>query len=107
MLAELVRALAGAVLVAEAGDGDELRAALRAARPDLLIVDDRLLDGAALADAPARTIVVGMDDHPGFADRALRRGAAAWIAKDEAAARLPELLARAAPADPLGMVRAA
>jgi hypothetical protein len=63
-----------------------------------VVVDDRLLSGALEPDA--RMIVVGADDDPGFADRAARRGAIAWIPKDRADSLLPLLLPDAATVNP-------
>jgi DNA-binding NarL/FixJ family response regulator len=56
-------------------------------RPDVLVIDDRLLTGVddvLGAIGPGRMIVVGVDDHPAYAERARRLGAEAWIAKDRA-----------------------
>lgn len=93
-LAVLLEALPGVELVAEAGEADELGAALRT-QPDVVIVDDRLLEQACAGQGgvPFPLIVMGVDDDPGFADRAQRAGAMAWIAKDQADAELPGLLA--------------
>jgi DNA-binding NarL/FixJ family response regulator len=92
-LAGLLRSIAGVLLVGEPGDGDELRAALIETRPDVLIVDDRLVGAPAWPGAGTRVIVIGADDDPGFAARAARLGAEAWVAKDRAAEILPQLLA--------------
>jgi DNA-binding NarL/FixJ family response regulator len=86
-------------LVGEADSQEEIGAALRSARPDVLVIDDRLLpaEGHLLAGAgplpsTVRVIVMGMDDHPTFAARARHAGAEAWIAKDMADEALPALL---------------
>jgi DNA-binding NarL/FixJ family response regulator len=92
-LAVLLEALPGVSLVAEAGDAAELEAALRT-QPDVVIVDDRLLEQARAVQGglPFPLIVMGVDDDPGFAARAQRAGAMAWVAKDQADATLPGLL---------------
>jgi DNA-binding NarL/FixJ family response regulator len=96
-LASLLRSIAGLELVAVAGDADELRAALAARRPEVLVVDDRLA-GALEPLAPLpRVIVVGADDDPGFAARAARLAAETWLEKDRAAQLLPALLAAPEP----------
>ena len=67
-------------------DGSELRDALEELRPDVLVIDDRLLrDGHVLPrQAGLRVIVVGVDDDPAYAARAERLGAVAWVAKERA-----------------------
>jgi DNA-binding NarL/FixJ family response regulator len=71
-------------------------AAVRRHRADALVVDARLLesDPHALGPIPTRTAVVGvgMDDHPGVAAHVCRRGAVAYVLKDEAHIRLPAVL---------------
>jgi DNA-binding NarL/FixJ family response regulator len=99
-LAALVGGIPGAQVVAEVGGRAQLGDVLRAARPDVLLIDDRLLSGAGhvlqnLGPQPEAigVVVLGLDDHPGFAARARRLGAQAWVAKDLAAEELPALLA--------------
>ena len=89
-LAALIAEIGGVVLVGEAGDAEALRAMLRETSPDVLVVDDRLL--IASPDSEAQMIAVGADDDPGFAARAERLGAIAWVRKDLADAFLPALL---------------
>ncbi len=98
-IAAMMNDLDGIVLTGEAGDRAELAAELRRRRPDLLMIDDRLLcDGehvlAGLGpQLPGlRVLVLGVDDDPAFAARARRLGAEAWIAKDRADELLPALL---------------
>jgi DNA-binding NarL/FixJ family response regulator len=98
-LAALLQSLPGIVLVGIATSMQDVSVALRRHRPEVVIVDDRLLrDGShALAgtgptSAPVRVIVVGVDDDPAFAERAHRLGAEAWVAKDRADDELPPLL---------------
>jgi DNA-binding NarL/FixJ family response regulator len=97
-LAGLLAGLERVLLVAEVADRDELGAALRDTRPDVLLIDDRLLrdDNHVLAGvgphAGVRVIVLGVDDDPAFSARARRLGAETWIAKDRAGDELPALL---------------
>lgn len=86
-LASVVDDVDGVVRLRPGGDGDDI------GLPDVIVVDDRLLEsGSALADMTgARLIVVGVDDHPGFATRAHGFGAD-WVAKEHAASLLPALL---------------
>jgi chemotaxis response regulator CheB len=61
------------------GDGCDLRDALRRLRPDVLVIDDRLLRhrDRVPADEGVRVIVVGVDDDdPAYAARAASVGAA-------------------------------
>jgi DNA-binding NarL/FixJ family response regulator len=93
-IATLLRSLPGIALVAEAGTLEELTRERRRTAPDVIIVDDRLLDASGLGprDADLTLIVVGLDDDPSFARRAQRLGATAWIAKEHAGELLPEAL---------------
>ena len=93
-IATLLRSLPGVALVAEVGTLEELARERRRTAPDVIIVDDRLLDASGLGprDADLPVIVVGLDDDPSFARRAQRLGAAAWIAKEHAGDLLPEAL---------------
>ena len=98
-LATLISTLPRVTLIGEAGSSAELAERLLADRPDVVVVDDRLLPENS--NLGTRMIVVGADDDPGFADRAERHGAVAWIAKDRADSLLPLLLADAANVNPL------
>jgi DNA-binding NarL/FixJ family response regulator len=92
-LASLLGELDGVELVGEAGGCDELSPALRLSRPDVLVIDDRLLRAAhATLPASVRVIVMGVDDDPAYADRARALGADAWLVKDRAGDDLPALL---------------
>jgi DNA-binding NarL/FixJ family response regulator len=92
-LATLLSGIPGVVLVGEVGEPDDVDAVVRQTSPDLVIVDDRLLPDAG--DHAARMIVVGADDDPGYAARAERYGAIAWIPKERADSLLPPLLSGA------------
>ena len=99
-LALLLRSTPGVVLAGEAGTRAELPTAIRATRPDVVLIDARLVDGGGdhvlSGMGPARdhvrVIVLGVDDDPAFAARARRLGAEAWVAKDLADDELPRLL---------------
>jgi nucleotide-binding universal stress UspA family protein len=71
-------------LVAVMNDGRALGEALMRLRPDVLVIDDRLLgrNRRLPLDVGARVIVIGVDDDPGYAARARRAGAVAWVPKD-------------------------
>ena len=92
-LTGLLGRLDGVVLADVAGDREELAVALGRCRPDVLVIDDRLLRALDGLVADVRLLVLGVDVDPGFAARALRMGADAWIAKDRADEQLPTLLA--------------
>lgn len=89
-LAALIAHTPGAVLVGEVDDAEALAASVHENDAEVVVVDDRLLAGTE----PGRTrmIVVGADDNPGFAIRAERLGALAWIPKERADSLLPLLL---------------
>jgi DNA-binding NarL/FixJ family response regulator len=96
-VAAVLRSLPGIVLVAEAGNLEELARERRRTAHDVVVIDDRLLGGPGLGprDADVPVIVIGLDDDPSFAIRAQRLGATAWIAKERADELLPEALERA------------
>jgi DNA-binding NarL/FixJ family response regulator len=96
-VAAVLRSLPGIVLVAEAGNLEELARERRGTAHDVVVIDDRLLGGPGLGprDADVPVIVIGLDDDPSFAIRAQRLGATAWIAKERADELLPEALERA------------
>jgi DNA-binding NarL/FixJ family response regulator len=96
-LAVLISEAPGLALVAKASFREEIELALRETRPDVVVVDDRLLrDGAWTADdAGTRLVVMGVDDDPAYRARARRIGAEAWVPKDRADTLLPAVLRRA------------
>jgi DNA-binding NarL/FixJ family response regulator len=98
-LVTLLAAVPDTELVAHVDDPELLEPVVHRERPDVVVVDDRLLrERRWTADElEARLIVVGMDDDPGFVERARQLGAEAWIAKERADALLPLLLTRPAP----------
>jgi DNA-binding NarL/FixJ family response regulator len=89
-LATLLSDIPGISLIGEVGEPERIEAMVRDTNPDLVVVDDRLLPDAG--DHAERLIVVGADDDPGYAERARRYGAVAWIPKDRADSLLPPLL---------------
>jgi DNA-binding NarL/FixJ family response regulator len=92
-LATLLSEIPGVALIGELGEPELIDAVVRETGPDVVVVDDRLLHGAG--DHLARMIVVGADDDPGYAARAERYGAIAWIPKERADSLLPPLLSDA------------
>src|SRR5687768_872504 len=74
-LATVLTGVPGVVVDGEVGRPEALRSGVDEARPDVLVVDDRLLTSAAIG--ATQMIVVGADDDPGFAARAERLGAVA------------------------------
>ena len=86
VLARVLKETPGVTLTEVMTDGSELRDALEELRPDVLVIDDRLLrDGHVLPRQEGlRVIVVGVDDDPAYAVRAERLGAVAWVAKERA-----------------------
>jgi DNA-binding NarL/FixJ family response regulator len=96
-LATLISETPGVALAGEAATLDELRAIVRDARPDVVVVDDRLLRHAAPSadDLGVRLVVMGVDDDPAYGARALRIGADAWLRKELADELLPDVLQQA------------
>jgi DNA-binding NarL/FixJ family response regulator len=93
-LAGLLKDTPGITLVGKLGKRDLIKPAIEETRPDVLVIDDRLLrdDRWTGGDLGVRLIVVGVDDDPGFATRARHIGAEEWVPKDQADAILPLLL---------------
>ena len=98
-LADVLRGLEGVEVVGAIDSRKDLRDAVRDLRPDVVVIDDRLLssadhalDGSGPTRTRVRVIVVGVDDDPGYRARALRLGAEAWVSKDRADDELPSLL---------------
>jgi DNA-binding NarL/FixJ family response regulator len=90
----LLMATPDVTLVSTVDSASLVEAAMQETRPDVVIVDDRLLcderwDGR---HRHARLIVMGVDDDPGYPARAARIGAETWVAKEQAAVILPRLL---------------
>jgi DNA-binding NarL/FixJ family response regulator len=92
-LATLLAGIPGVALIGEVDEPDRVDAVVRETNPDVVVVDDRLLQSAG--DPRTRMIVVGADDDPGYAARAERFGAIAWIPKERADSLLPPLLSNA------------
>ncbi len=93
-LASLIAETPGLRLARDIYDPRQLMAAIAEARPDVVVIDDRLLGHLPQTPGPRefRLVVVGLDDDPGFTARARRVGAQAWIPKERADALLPLLL---------------
>jgi hypothetical protein len=103
-IAGVLRAIPRADLVADVDDAPAIVPAVEASRPDVLIVDDRLLRRASwtAADLGVRLIVVGVDDDPAYQRRAERIGAVAWLAKERADLELASLVGDGAQLRPRG-----
>jgi len=93
VLASLLAGTPGVALVGEVDEPGRVEAMIRETSADVVVVDDRLLPEGG--DHWTRMIVVGADDDPGYAARAERFGAMAWIPKDHADSLLPALLSDA------------
>src|SRR5215217_6504182 len=94
-LARMLADTPGVTLAGKVSEVEGIAAAVEELEPDVLVVDDRLVrDGHAPASGGVRLIVVGVDDDPGFAARAQRIGAEAWVPKERADSLLPLLLTR-------------
>jgi two-component system, NarL family, invasion response regulator UvrY len=102
-LATILADTPGVTIVATVADPHLVEATVEETRPDVVVVDDRLLGDERWTgrDGDARVIVVGVDDDPGFAARALRIGAEAWVPKDGAGTLLPLLLIPLEPLEPV------
>jgi DNA-binding NarL/FixJ family response regulator len=101
-LATMLADTPGVTIIAEVADPDLIESTVEETRPDVVVLDDRLLRDERWTgrDGDARVIVVGVDDDPGFAARALRIGAEAWVPKDHAGSLLPLLLTPLEPVSP-------
>lgn len=90
-LASVLTAIHDITVVGAEGDGASARRAVRVLEPDVVVVDDRLLDDCHLADDDRmRLIVVGIDDAPAYAERAAGAHALAWLPKECAGERLAD-----------------
>jgi two-component system response regulator NreC len=100
-----IRALlesAGIEVVSEAGDGRQLLRDVRSKRPDVALVDLSmpLLNGIeasrriARAVPETRVVVLSMFDDPAYERRARDAGAWGYVAKDDAPARLIDVIER-------------
>ena len=94
----------GIEVVGEAGDGDEVTAALAEYRPDVVLMDIRMprLDGISATAAlrrrpdPPHVIVLTTFDADENVLRALRAGASGFLLKDTPPARIVEAVQRVA-----------
>ncbi|HET6508109.1 MAG TPA: response regulator transcription factor [Baekduia sp.] len=98
-------------VVAEAGTLAEAVAAAASRRPDVVVLDLAMpghrpgetidaLPAIAHEVAPARVVVLTMQDDPEFARRALRSGAIGYVLKEAAPTELVEAVRRAAAGRP-------
>jgi DNA-binding NarL/FixJ family response regulator len=83
-VAHLLAETPGVELMRVVADEPALRWALARLRPDVLVIDDRLLNHAEWLgqQKSLSVIVIGVDDVPSYAVRAKRLGAVAWLAKE-------------------------
>ncbi len=89
-LARLVREHAELELIGEAGDGSQALALIRAASPDVALVDVRMpkLDGLEVVrqlraeGSPARVLLISGSDDSETAHEAIAQGAAGFLSKD-------------------------
>jgi two-component system response regulator DesR len=91
-------------VVGEVGRGDEVVAAVRAARPDVVLLDIEMpgVDGLAVTAALAselpdvRVLIVTTFGRPGYLRRAVEAGALGFLVKDTRAEELAEAVRRVA-----------
>ncbi|MDT3444339.1 response regulator transcription factor [Pseudofrankia sp. BMG5.37] len=99
----------GVLVVGEAGDGDEVGAAVDAHGPDVVLMDIRMprVDGFAATEAlraradPPEVIVLTTFDTDEHALRALRAGASGFLLKDTPPAEIVRAVQRVAAGDPI------
>lgn len=90
-------------VVAEVGRGDEVVAACRKHRPDVVLMDVEMpgLDGIAATSAlraaglTCKVLVVTTFGRPGYVRRALQAGASGFVVKDTPARQLADAVRRA------------
>jgi DNA-binding NarL/FixJ family response regulator len=99
----------GLVVVGEAGDGDQVPAAVARHRPDVVLMDLRMprVDGVTAtrrlraAPAPPEVIVLTTFDADENVLGALRAGASGFLLKDAPPAQIAEAVRRVAAGDPI------
>jgi DNA-binding NarL/FixJ family response regulator len=97
------------VVVGEAGDGDEVPAAVAARSPDVVLMDVRMprVDGLTATEAllagpsPPAVIVLTTFDADQYVLRALRAGASGFLLKDTPPAEIVTAVGRVAAGDPI------
>jgi two-component system response regulator NreC len=106
-LRHVLEAVEGLVVAGEAGTVAEAVATAVEQRPDVLVLDLAMPDRApgatldalpelAARVAPARIVILTMQDDPEFARRALRAGAIGYVLKESSPGELVEAVRRAA-----------
>lgn len=89
-LASLLAGLPGITVVGAEG-GETLTRGLYELRPDVVVIDDRLLSSwDQAAGENVGLVVVGADDDPGYAERAALAHAVTWLPKECAGERLAD-----------------
>jgi DNA-binding NarL/FixJ family response regulator len=99
----------GILVVGEAGDGDEVTAAVEATQPDVVLMDIRMprVDGITATGwvrqrpYPPEVVVLTTFDADENVLRALRAGAAGFLLKDTPPNRIVDALRRVAAGDPM------
>ncbi len=100
-LRALVEQVSGYEVVAEAGDGEALLAAIESKHPDLAIVDIQMpllggidaLERIKRMDSPPKVLILSMHSADDYVLRAMRCGADGYLLKDAAASELGRALA--------------
>lgn len=100
-LRALVEQVSGYEVVAEAGDGEALLAAVESKHPDLAIVDIQMpllggidaLERIKRMDSPPKVLILSMHSADDYVLRAMRCGADGYLLKDAAASELGRALA--------------
>ena len=108
-LTAMLAAADGIEVVGEAGDGREVAAAVRASRPDVVLMDIRMAgtDGITATEVlrrdphPPEVVVLTTFDGGEHVLRALRAGAAGFLVKDTPPERIVEAVRRVAAGEPI------
>jgi DNA-binding NarL/FixJ family response regulator len=108
-LAMIIATSSDLALVAEAGDGTEVAAAVEAHSPDVVLMDIRMptLDGLTATELlrarpdPPEVIVLTTFSADAYVLRALRAGASGFLLKDTRPAEILTAIARVAAGDPI------
>ena len=95
-LARVVEHQTGATVAAQVADLAAAGMAVRQEHADVLVIDERLYgangDGLGVIPASTRLVVAGMEDDPMVVTYYESGRAEAYVVKDQAHLRLPELL---------------
>jgi DNA-binding NarL/FixJ family response regulator len=111
-LSMMLDGVAGLVIVGEAGDGDQVPAAVAKHRPDVVLMDLRMprvngitatmrLRGVSSSAPPPEVIVLTTFDADENVLSALRAGASGFLLKDAPPAEIADAIRRVAAGDPI------